>query len=370
MYDVIILGAGASGLFLADFLKNKNILIIEHNSKIGEKIKVSGGEKCNITNKYVSFKNYHPQSEFVKKTLKKAGNKELLKWIKNKGLEVYELKEGQYFFESSREILKVLAPKCKIMLNTEILDVKEGFEVITNRGVYKSKNIVVALGGKSFKKLGASEKGYKIAEKFGHKITPVKPALVGLTVQPGEAWFKKLSGVSFKASVSVDNKKFVQNILFSHRGITGPAILNASLYWEKGKIKIDFLAGKKVENLLKNRHRQIISQLPLPKAFIKEFLNVTGIEDKKVMLLKKEEIKKLKRLENYEFAPAGTFGFERAEVTKGGVNTDEISEFMESKKVKGLYFTGEVLDVTGELGGYNFQWAFSSAYLAFLGLSL
>ncbi|GAB6074313.1 BaiN/RdsA family NAD(P)/FAD-dependent oxidoreductase [Nautilia lithotrophica] len=370
MYDVIILGGGAGGLFLADFLRGKKVLIVEHNSKTGEKIKISGGGKCNITNKRVGFENYYPKSEFVKKALQKADNKMLLKWIKNKGLKVYELKKGQYFFKSSEDILNALKPKCDVLLNTEIIDVKEGFNVITDKGVFKAKNVVVALGGKSFKKLGASEKGYEIAEKFGHKIKPLKPALVGLSVQPSEAWFKKLSGISFKASVSVNDKTFVQNILFSHRGITGPAILNASLYWERGKIKIDFLAGKKVEDFLKNRHKQIISQLPLPKAFIKEFLNHISVKDKKVMFLSKKEIENLKLLENYEFAPAGTFGFERAEVTKGGVDTEEINEFMESRKVKGLYFIGEVLDVTGELGGYNFQWAFSSAYSAFLGLSL
>jgi len=367
---VIILGAGASGLFLAEFLKNKKILIIEHNSKIGEKIKISGGGKCNITNKYVNYKNYYPESEFVKNTLQKAGNKELLKWIKNKGLKVYELKEGQYFFKSSQDILNVLQPGCKVLLNTEVLEVKEGFEVVTDKGVFKSKNVVVALGGRSYKKLGASEKGYEIAKNFGHTITPLKPALVGFTVQPQENWFKKLSGVSLRADVYVSDKKFSQNILFSHRGITGPAVLNASLYWEKGRIKIDFLSGKKLEEFLTKGHKQITTQLPLPKNFVKEFLKSIGLDDKKVKFLNTNEWEMLKHLENYEFAPAGTFGFERAEVTKGGVNLNEINRYMESKKVKGLYFIGEVLDVTGELGGYNFQWAFSSAYLAFLGLSL
>jgi len=367
---VIILGAGASGLFLADFLQHKNVLLIEHNNSIGAKMKISGGGKCNITNKNVTFTNYYPQSDVVKTALQKADNKMLLEWIKRKGLNVYELKKNQYFFKSSNDILKALKPKCNVLLNTEIEDIKEGFEVITDKGKFKAKNIVVALGGKSFKKLGASEKGYEIAEKFGHKIKPLKPALVGLTLQPEQMWFKKLSGISFNADVYVGEKKFSQNILFSHKGITGPAILNASLYWEKGKIKIDFLAGNNVKALLKNKHKQIVSQIPLPKAFVKEFLNSIGIKDKKVKYLTKEEIKKLEKLQNYEFSPAGTFGFEKAEVTKGGVHTGELSDFLESKKIKGLYFTGEVIDVTGELGGYNFQWAFSSAYLVFLGLSL
>ena len=368
MYDVIILGAGASGLFLSDFLKNKKVLIIEHNKNIGEKIKVSGGGKCNITNKKLSFLNYYPKHEFVKNILKKADNKTLLKWIKNKGLKVYELKPNQYFFSSSKELINALNPKCELLLNTEIFEVTKDFEVITNKGVFKAKNIVVALGGKSFKKLGASEKGYEIAKSFDINVTSLKPALVGLTLQKSEWWFKKLSGVSIKAKVYIENKMFYDNILFSHKGITGPAILNASLYWEKGAIKINFLE-KNVKEYLKNKNKQIISQLPLPKSFIREFLNSIGIKDKKIAFLTKEEKEKLNLLNNYVFYPAGTFGFEKAEVTKGGVDINELNEFMESKKYKGLYFIGEVVDVTGELGGYNFQWAFSSAYAAFLKLS-
>ncbi len=365
MFDVIILGAGASGLFLADLIKNKKVLIIEHNKNIGEKIKISGGGKCNITNKYVSFNNYYPKSEFVKNALKKADNKTLLEWINSKGLAVKELKKNQYFFNSSIELLNVLKPKCKLMLNTEVLEVKEDFEVVTNKGVFKAKKVVVALGGKSFKKLGATDKGFEIAENFGIKVNTPKPALVGFTVQPSENWFKKLSGISFLADVYVNDKKFTQNILFSHKGITGPAILNASLYWERGKIKIDFLAGRDVFDFLKNKNKQIVSQLSLPKAFVKEFLAAVNIEDKKLMHIK--NISKLELLNSYEFAPAGTFGFERAEVTKGGVDTSELNEYMESK-IKGLYFIGEVVDVTGELGGYNFQWAFTSAFCAALSL--
>jgi len=369
LYDVIILGAGASGLFLADFLKERKILVIEHNKAAGEKIKISGGGKCNITNKNVSFKNFYPESEFVKKALEKCDNRRLLEWIEQKKLKVKELKKGQYFFNSSQDVLNVLKPK-NLCLECEVLDVREGFEVVTSKGVFRCKNVVVALGGKSYKKLGASERGFEIAKKFSHTVKHLKPALVGFTVQPGEAWFKHLSGVSMEADVYVGKKRFSQNILFSHRGITGPAILNASLYWEKGKIKIDFLRGAKIEEYLKNRHKQIVTQLPFPKAFTKEFLKQCGVADKKIKELKKNEWEKLKLLEGYEFAPAGTFGFDRAEVTKGGVSCEEISEYMESKYLKGLYFAGEVLDVTGELGGYNFQWAFTSAYCAFLGLSL
>jgi predicted Rossmann fold flavoprotein len=370
LYEVIILGAGASGLFLGDLLK-KNYLIIEHNEEIGKKIKVSGGGKCNITNKYVSFKNYNPPNDFVKKALEKFDNKDLLNWLKKRNLNVYERKKNQYFFKSSSELLRYFKKNVKnIKLNCEIIDVnkkKDFFEITTSKGVFKAKKLVVATGGKSYKSLGASEIGYKIARKFSHTVTPLKPALCGFTVQKEEFWFKKLSGVSVEVKLYVKNKIFEDSVLFSHKGITGPAVLNASLWWEKGKIKIDFLK-EDIDKFLKNPNKQIITQLPLPRRFIIEFLKNEGIKDKKIKFLTKEEKNKLKKLNSYEFAPAGTFGFERAEVTKGGVNCKELDENMQSKIVKNLYFIGEVCDVTGELGGYNFQWAFSSAFCCFLSL--
>ncbi len=364
MFDVLILGAGASGLFLGSLLKNKKFLILEHNSETGAKIKVSGGGKCNITNKILSSNNYKGESEFIKEVFKKFDNKDLLNWLKKNNLEIKELKKNQYFFSSSLILKNFFENRLKknIRLNTEILDVKyeKSFKVYTNKGIFEAKNIVVATGGISFKKLGASDIGYKIASHFGHKIITPKPALVGFTVQKSESWFKNLSGISFNAEVRVGDKKFNQNILFSHKGITGPGILNASLWWEKGFIEISFL--KSIKKYLINKDKQISTQLPLPKRFIKEFLNIVNIKDKKLKDLKSNEWEKLKFLEDYQFAPAGTFGFERAEVTKGGVDLNEIDCNMQSKKIKGLYFTGEVLDVTGELGGYNFQWAFSSAF--------
>ena len=362
MYDTIILGGGASGLFLADLLK-KNYIILEHNNQIGKKIKVSGGGKCNITNKILSPDHYKGDKKFIKRAFKYFDNVDLLNWLKKNNLKVKELKPNQYFFSSSEVLLNYFKKNVKnISFNTEILEVKNN-TVITNKGEFKAKNIVVATGGVSFKSLGASDIGIKIAKSTRHNVIPFKPALVGLTVQKQEEWFKKLSGISVFADVYVENKKFSQNILFSHRGITGPAILNASLWWEKGRIKIDFLR-ENVLKFLKNPNRQISTQLPLPKRFVKEFLNAVGLEDKRVRFLTKEEIEKLKLLNSYEFAPAGTFGFERAEVSKGGVDTDEIDEFMRSKINPNLFFIGEVLNVTGELGGYNFQWAFSSAFNA------
>ncbi|GAX87483.1 conserved hypothetical protein [Lebetimonas natsushimae] len=369
LFNTIILGGGASGLFLGSLLR-KNYLIIEHNKEIGAKIKVSGGGKCNITNKIVSENNYRGDKELVKKTLNRFSNKNLLNWLKNNNLEVIEAKKNQYFFKSSEVLVSFFKRNVKNIYKAKIVEVKfenDKFKVVTDKKIFYAKNVVVATGGISFRKLGASDIGYRIAESFSHSIIPPRPSLVRFTVQRSESWFKNLSGVGFGAEVSVGDKKFKQNILFSHKGITGPAILNASLWWDKGKIIINFLK-KDVFSYFKNPNKQISTQLPLPKRFVKEFLISQNLKDKKIKELKPSEKEKLRLLNSYEFAPAGTFGLERAEVTKGGVNTNELSVFLESKFQKGLYFAGEVVDITGELGGYNFQWAFSSAYSVYLGI--
>ncbi len=360
----IIIGAGAGGLFLAYLLK-KDYLLLEHNSEIGKKIKISGGGKCNITNRYVTAENYRGDKKFITEALKHFDNRDLLKWLEKNHIFVKELKKGQYFFETSDVLLDFFKKNVKnIRLNTKVLGIDKN-KVITSKGVFEAENIIIATGGVSYKSTGATSFAFDTAQKAGHTISPLKPALTGLTVQKEQAWFKQLSGVSFLADVYVQNRKYSQNILFSHRGISGPAILNASLRWDKGKIRIDFLAGKNIKTFLKNKNRQISTQLPLPKRFTKEFLKSINIEDKKIKQLTKEEFAKLQIINSYEFAPAGTFGFERAEVTKGGVLTDEIDEFMRSKIKNNIFFLGEALDVTGELGGYNFQWAFTSAFNAF-----
>ena len=366
-FDILILGAGASGLMCAAFLKNRDFAIIDHNSEIGAKIKISGGGKCNITNRFVSENNYLGDKKFIKNVLNGFTNKDLLNWVKQRGCSPILKKKDQYFCpKSSNELLSIFKKdidKNRIFLNHEVLDIKKDkdhFFVKTSKEEFLAKNLVVATGGISYKKIGASAIGYDIAKKFGHSIIDLKPALVGFTVQKEQFWFKNLSGVSFEASVKIGNKEFKDDILFTHKGISGPAILNASLYWEKGKIVIDFLQ-KDLKKFLKSPLKQITTQLPLPKRFIKEFLKSIDLEDKKVKDLKKEEYERLKLLNCYQFSPAGTFGFERAEVTKGGVDTKEIDLNLMSKKEKNLFFVGEVLDVTGELGGYNFQWAFSSA---------
>ena len=344
--EIAILGAGASGLFLAHHLK-KDYILIDHN-QIPQKIKVSGGGKCNFTNENVTSNNYLGDKQFIQKILNYYTNKDVLKFFKD--VNYQKIKNNQYFATSSDEIIKKLNKKKFI---AEILKVekKDKFLIHTSKGIIKANQVVVATGGISFKSLGATDIGYEIAKNFGHNIISPSPALVGFTLQKEQFWMKQLSGVSVLAKVEVENKTFKDNILFSHKGITGPAILNSSLYWKKGKIKINFLPNYKITK----SNKAPSNLLPLPKRFIKEFLVSQNIKDEN-----KNLNKIINLLQNYELAPAGTFGFTKAEVTKGGVDINELDEF-ESKFQKGLYFIGEVVDVTGELGGYNFQWCFSSA---------
>ena len=245
------------------------------------------------------------------------------------------------------------------------LEYKEHFILTTAAGTFKAENILLATGGASFPKIGATSIGLDLAKGFGHETRPFESALVGLSLQKDQFWLKELSGISLKATITVGKKSFTDWLLFAHKGISGPAVLSASLYWKKASIIIDFLPDKKLKILLKDPKKLISSQLGLPKRFIKGFLEAVDIEDKKVASLTALEKEKLSFLKSYNFAPAGNFGLSKAEATRGGILVDTIDEkSMQSTLQKGLYFAGEVVDVTGELGGYNFQWAFSSAYVA------
>lgn len=367
-FDVIIIGAGASGLMLGSML-NKNFIILEKNAKAGAKIAISGGGRCNFTNENISADNYLGDKAFVDEVLSKFGTSDMLS-LADKWNVPYTVQKNRQFFctNSANELLYPLIKAAKdknISLNTEVKSVshKNGlFEVDTSKGVFVGKNLVVASGGLSYATLGASGIGYEIANSFGHTLMPTSPALVGFTVQPKEAWFKELSGVSVPSRVQVGDKVFSENVLFAHKGISGPAILNASLYWKKGSITIDFLPELDIDKALKGGVKQVTSVLGLPKRVTKAYLDFVGLEDKSIDKLKDEDKALIKRLKNYEFAPAGTFGYTKAEITKGGVNTGEVDQnTMQSKIQKGLYFMGEVLDVSGELGGYNFHFAFACA---------
>ncbi len=368
-YPIIIIGGGASALMLASLLPNQTVLVIENNAKLGAKILVSGGGKCNITNTKMGTEYYLGDKDFIAPSLKAFNEKSLLKWLERQGLEPTLRKETQYFCQdSSKELLNILTKESKkqtIILNEKVISVDkvEGlFHIKTTKNSYTSKSVVIASGGLSFPALGASSIGYDIATHFGHSIAKTAPALVGFTVQKEQFFFKELSGVSTQVSIDIQGHICSGALLFAHKGMSGPAVLDASLYWEKGKISINFLPHFSWKSVQGSK-KQISSLLSMPKRVSKAFLLQMGLEDKPYHTFTPVELEKLHTLSHYSFAPAGTFGYSKAEVTKGGVCSDEVdNRSMMSKKEEGLYFLGEVLDVTGRLGGYNFQWAFSSAY--------
>ena len=350
-----------------DKKKFKKICIIDANEKVGSKIKVSGGGKCNITNGYVSFNNYLGDNKLVKEVLNSFSKDDLLRFL-NKNTVFPKLNpkivKGTYFCNSSSDAIQMflkLVTHVKKYLNTRVLDVdfNDNFTIKTNKQNIQAKKVVVASGGLSYPKLNATSIAYDIAQKFGHSITKLNPALVGFTVQKEQFWFKNLSGVSTYVNIFVEGKKVEGSLLFAHKGCSGPAILTTSLYWNKGKVAIDFLPNENIENYFKS-NKNITTALPFAKRFTQEFLASIDLKDKQISKLTNEDKNKLRLLKYYEFSPAGNFGYSKAEVTKGGIQTKELSNF-ESIKQNELYFIGECLNVTGELGGFNFQFAFSSA---------
>ena len=529
IYDVLIIGAGAAGLFLAANLRGKSVVVLEKNATPGKKILASGGGRCNVTNRRIDASNYLGDANFVKNILKNLDFKDVLNFFGE--LKFNEQKQSQFFCKSgAKDVLGVLLKRarqsgaqifCGVCVksarktftdeNGEIADafsalngdkfegscgsdasnlqnvrrnLDEIFEIVAENGdKFYAKNLVVASGGLSYKSLGASNIGYEIARSFGIKVIPPAPALVGFTVQKEEFWFKNLSGVCFPAQIllerapqksggesksysqsksgdadvsadkfsvcrkiiganlkqssnksaplqtgDLDSQKVVtlaasrQNgeilelnlaanestldkninfyesddkfnasqeiefngveilngdakawkssqkkrieiagdVLFTHKGISGPAVLNASLFWQKGLIAINFCPNFSIETAQKSK-KQLSTVLPLPRRFTLEFLHAAGLSDKPYCEYQADETAKISRLFAYKFAPAGTFGFERAEVTKGGVDTDALDANCEHNGTSGLYFIGEVLNVTGMLGGYNLHFAFACA---------
>lgn len=369
IYDVLILGAGASGLMCAANLeKNLSVAIVETNSKIAQKLKISGGGKCNITNAEVTPNNYDGDYDFVSASLDSFSKDDLLDFLHVRGVKP-ELRKNRYYFcrKSSDEIIDVLKKETlhvEILLNRDILHVSKKdnvFEVKTSKETLRAARVVVATGAKSYAALGASDIGLKIAKDFGIKVKEFSPALVGLTVQKEQFWMKELSGLSCYVHIKVAGKTLKEELLFAHKGISGPAILSASLYWQKGSMAVDFLPDSDILELIKDSKKLLSSVIPLPKRLSKALLEALHVEDIECKKITAEIKQKLQKIHNYEFSPAGNFGFTKAEVCRGGVATDELNLYtMESLHVKDLYFIGEVVDVTGELGGYNFQWAFSS----------
>jgi predicted Rossmann fold flavoprotein len=381
-FDVLILGGGASGLMCAGWLNQNSSLhvgLIEGNDKVAQKLKISGGGKCNITNVAVTPQHFLGDEVFIKSVLEQFSKEDLLEYLQKRDLNPVIRKKRYYFCpKNSDEIINILkrdAFKTQIILGEKVLHVSKDFKVTTDAKTYEATHLIIATGAQSYKSIGASAIGLDIAKSFGHEVKQFHPALVGLTLQPAQFWMKELSGISLHVKIKVAEKSIDEEMLFAHKGISGPAVLSASLYWHKGDIEIDFLPAlhpkstsssltAHVKQIIKANKKHISSALPLSKRFTKEFLKAIELEDKSCNKLSQDEIKKLEMIHRYAFAPSGNFGFTKAEVCRGGVKTEEIDSLnMQSKKQKNLFFIGELVDVTGELGGYNFQWAFSSGVI-------
>lgn len=337
LYDVLILGAGASGLMCgANLSKDLSVAFVEGNEKAAKKLRISGGGKCNITNINVKPTHFDGDRELVKSVFKRFNKEKLLRFLERNKIEL-EIRKDRYYFckHSAQDIIDLLLEQNKTHHfyydHTVIsLEKEENIFILkTDKQLLRAKNVVVATGGKSYANIGATEIGLAIAKSFALQVKEFTPALVGLTVQPSEAWMKELSGLSTYVNIKVGDKILDEEILFTHKGLSGPVVLSASLYWHKGDISINFTPD---------------AHIGLPKRL--------------------QNALKGKSETNYKFSPAGNYGFTKAEVSRGGVIADELEfKTLEAKKVKGLYFIGEVVDVTGELGGYNFQWAFSSGFV-------
>jgi predicted Rossmann fold flavoprotein len=345
----------------------KEILFVDANPSIGAKVKISGGGKCNLTNKDVSAQNYLGDEIFIKQNLDSFNSLNTLDFFAKQGVYPVLKDNGQYFCNSSKEVLSAFAltnSHHKFLLGKKVLNVefhKDSFITHLHEATIISKKLIIASGGVSYPKLNSSDIGYKTAVKFAHEVKTPNPALVGLTLQKEQFWMKELSGVSMHVKIKYEDFIYQGDMLFSHFGISGPVVLNTSLRWERGKIVIDFLPFLDFDTPIWSEKKQLTSLVAAPKRFIKAYLHSCGILDKPMRLYGDGEKEKIALLKNYSMPPAGTFGFNKAEITKGGVRVDEINpKTFESKIQKGLYFIGEVLDISGELGGYNLQWAFTS----------
>lgn len=380
MIDCLVLGAGAAGLMCAATAAatGRRVVLIDHNDAPGKKIRISGGGRCNFTNVGTTWKNFVSQNpEFARSALSQYEPQDFIELVNSYGIRWHVKKLGQLFCDdSAQQIISMLVTECEragveIQLSTSVREVtgSDPFSVVLqDNTVLTTQNVVVATGGLSIPKLGASDLGYSIAAHYGIAIVPTAPALVPFLLA-GEP-HSPLAGVSVETITSCSGVAFEENVLFTHRGVSGPAILQISSYWNPGdSVEMNLLPHTTFDD--------VFADLSGDKRFVSTVLStalpsrladvVCGtLRDKPVNSVGRRELVELfDRLQAWQISPTGTEGYAKAEVTRGGVSTAELSQkTMESKKVRGLYFIGEVVDVTGWLGGCNFQWAWSSAVAA------
>lgn len=393
-YDVIVLGGGAAGMMcaLTAGQRGRRVLVLEASNKLGKKILMSGGGRCNFTNLEVEPSHFICRNpHFVKSALKQYTNWDFIALVATHGVAYHEKEQGQLFCDgSAKEIVALLTAECakakvEFTLDCQVTDVSRGaldttrpepnFTLSSNQGEFQCDSLVVATGGLSIPTLGgATGFGYALAQQFGLNVHPTEASLVPFTLSgKWQALSKALAGVSLPVVASVSSKGFMQSLLFTHRGLSGPAILQLSNYWHLGEvIDLDLLPSHDAAELLlsaKQKRPEItVNQAlsaHLPKSLLSH-LQTLWWRDDPLQHYKNEELDVLaQQLHHWQLKPSGTEGYRTAEVTRGGVDVSHISsKTMQANKVNGLFFIGEVLDVTGHLGGFNFQWAWSSGYVA------
>jgi len=377
-YDVVVLGGGAAGLMCAIEAgkRGRKVAVIEHNAEIGRKILISGGGRCNFTNLHCRPENFISSNEhFAKSALARYTPADFIALVRRHGIPFHEKTLGQLFCDrSARDIVSMLRAECAadIFVNCAVREIRRTTEFVveTGCGRFLCPALVAATGGLSIPKVGATAFGYRVAEQFGVQAVPCRPALVPLVfAEEDRKRYCGLAGVSVEIIASVGRRQFREKMLFTHRGLSGPAILQISSYWNgTEEISVDLLPGVDLLSEFKKRSKAetktIVSKL-LPSRLADAWFQCHAAS-KPVAASSTRELERLaNELHNWKIRPSGTEGYEKAEVTAGGIDTDELSsKTFESKKVPGLYFIGEVVDVTGHLGGFNFQWAWASGYAA------
>lgn len=385
--DVIVIGAGAAGLMCAIEAgkRKRKVLILDHANKVGKKILMSGGGRCNFTNYYIKPSKYLSHNpHFFKSALSRYTQWDFIHLVKQHAIPFHEKTLGQLFCDNkSKDIVDMLLKECEkasadISLNVSILSIQKThetcFKIQTTKGTYTCQSLVIACGGLSIPTMGASPFAYKIAEQFGIKVWPTRAGLVPFTLDiKQKEQFAVLSGIGVDSIASNARIEFRENTLFTHRGLSGPAILQISSYWREGEsISINLLPELELLQFLKSMRTEApLKQLStvlcqhLPKRVVEVFIPMT-LSEKKMAEFSNTDLDFIARTLNaWTIKPNGTEGYRTAEVTLGGVDCHAISsKTMEANTVSGLYFIGEALDVTGWLGGYNFQWAWSSGYVA------
>ena len=388
-FDVIIIGAGAAGLFCAAQAgqRGRRVLLLDNGKKPGRKILMSGGGRCNFTNLYCEPANFLSQNaHFCKSALARYTQWDFIALVAKHGVPYHEKKLGQLFCDNkASDILALLLDECEqggvdIRLDTSVQEIARlgpgGYQLQTSLGTVRGESLVIATGGLSIPTLGATGFGYQVARQFGHQLLPTRAGLVPFTITDPQLkeFCSALSGTAVEdCRISCNGQSFVENLLFTHRGLSGPAILQISSYWQPGDtLSIDLLPHLDLAQwLAEQRQARPNSELKtlLGELFTKKMATLLAdswFQSRPLKQYTPEELKAIAaRLHDWRLVPAGTEGYRTAEVTLGGVDTREVSsKTLESLKSPGLYFIGEVLDVTGHLGGFNFQWAWASGYAA------